>query len=529
MVDHHTYVFTGDGCLMEGISHEVCSLAGTLGLGKLVVFYDDNGISIDGEVRGWFRDDTPARFEAYGWQVIRNVNGHDPVEVKQAVETARGQNEKPTLICCKTIIGWGAPTKQGKESCHGAALGEDEIKRARETLQWQHAPFEVPADIRTGWDARSRGANAQKEWEQRFAAYAREFPELAVEFTSRMKGELPADWAATTKALVANAAINDKAVATRKASQMVLNIVAPKLAEMLGGSADLTESNLTKWDGAKAIQPGQLHGNYLFYGVREFGMSAVMNGLALHGGFIPFGGTFLTFSDYARNALRMAALMQIRSIFVYTHDSIGLGEDGPTHQSVEHVSSLRLIPNLDVWRPADLFETAIAWQAAIERHDGPSALTLTRQNTAQQKHDEAQQSLVLKGGYILLEPAKTPEAVVMATGSEVGLAVDAAKSLNAKGHNIRVVSMPCVQRFLAQDAAYRERVLPKKLNKRLAIEAGVSWYWRPLVGEGGDVIGVDRYGESAPAPALFKHFGFTLENVVRRIETLLGQTQPRLI
>jgi transketolase len=529
LVDHYTYVFCGDGCLMEGISHEACSLAGTLGLHKLVMFYDDNGISIDGEVHGWFRDDTPARFEAYGWQVIRNVDGHDPAEVKQAIETARKSADKPTLICCKTIIGWGAPNKQGKEVAHGAALGEDEVKLARQTLNWPHPPFEIPKEFYDGWNARARGAAAQKEWDALLANYSKEFPEHAAEFKRRIAGELPKDWNELIGSVLAKAAGNDKAMATRKSSKTVLDAIGPKMPELLGGSADLTESNLTKWEGARIVHPGNVNGNYIFYGVREFGMSAVINGITLHGGLIPFGGTFLTFSDYARNALRMAALMQIGSIFVYTHDSIGLGEDGPTHQAVEHVSSLRLIPNLEVWRPADLFETAIAWQAAIERRDGPTALSLTRQNTTQQKHDETQHWLVLKGGYILLEPAKTPEAVVMATGSEVGLAVDAAKGLNAKGHNIRVVSMPCVQRFLAQDAAYREQVLPKKLNKRLAIEAGVSWYWRPLVGEGGDVMGVDRYGESAPAPAVFKHFGFTLESVVRRIETLLGQTQPRLI
>lgn len=529
IVNHHTYVFTGDGCLMEGISHEACSLAGTLGLGKLIVLYDDNNISIDGEVHGWFRDDTPGRFEAYGWQVIRNVNGHDPAEIKTALETARKQSEKPTLICCKTVIGWGSPNKQGKESSHGAPLGEAEIKLARETLKWPHAPFEIPGEIRAGWEgAKARGAAAQSAWQKTFSSYTREFPELAAEFTRRVKGELPANWSDTIAAFVAKAAASDKAMATRKASQTVLNELVAKVPELLGGSADLTESNLTKADGALGVLPGKLSGNYVYYGVREFGMSAAMNGLALHGGFIPFGGTFLTFSDYARNAVRMAALMKIRSIFVYTHDSIGLGEDGPTHQSVEHVSSLRLIPGLHVWRPCDLFETAIAWQAAIERKDGPSALALTRQNLTPQAHTPAQAAQVLRGGYVLLEPSRTPEALIMATGSEVMLAVDVAKKLNELGRAIRVVSMPCVERFLAQDPAYRESVLPKKLTKRLALEAGISWFWRPLVGDAGDVIGVDRYGESAPAPAVFKLFGLTVENVQRKMETLLG-AQPKLI
>ncbi|MEK6806606.1 MAG: transketolase [Pseudomonadota bacterium] len=528
VVDHHTYVFTGDGCLMEGISHEACSLAGTLGLGKLIVFYDDNDISIDGEVHGWFRDDTPGRFEAYGWQVVRNVNGHDPVEIKKAIETARRQDAKPTLICCKTIIGWGAPNKQGKESAHGAPLGDAEIKLARETLKWPHAPFEIPADVRAGWDAKTRGIAAQRDWQKNFDGYAREFPELAAEFSRRLRGELPKDWNELISAYVAKSAGSDKAIATRKASQMVLNEIGPKLPEFLGGSADLTESNLTKWDGAAAVLPGKLSGSYVYYGVREFGMSALMNGVTLHGGFIPFGGTFLTFSDYARNAVRMAALMKIRSIFVYTHDSIGLGEDGPTHQSVEHVSSLRLIPGLHVWRPCDLFETAIAWQAAVERKDGPSALALTRQNLTQQAHTPAQSAQVLRGGYVLLEPARTPEAMIIATGSEVMLATEVAKKLNEQGRAVRVVSMPCVERFLAQDAAYRESVLPKKISKRLALEAGISWFWRPLVGDAGEVIGVDRYGESAPAPAVFKLFGLTVENVQRKMETLLG-AQPKLI
>jgi transketolase len=521
LIDHYTWVFCGDGCLMEGISHEACSLAGTLGLGKLVVFYDDNGISIDGEVQGWFRDDTPARFEAYGWQVIRNVDGHDPDEVRQAIETARKSTDKPTLICCKTVIGYGAPNKQGKESVHGAALGEAEVQAARETLKWPHPPFEVPAELYQGWDARARGAGLQQEWDALLARYRQEFPELGAELARRIRGELPEDWRAWAAGFEARLAGNDKAVATRKASHMVLQEIAPKLPEILGGSADLTESNLTKWEGARVVHPGSVNGNYIFYGVREFGMSAVMNGIALHGGFIPFGGTFLTFSDYARNALRMAALMKLRSIFVYTHDSIGLGEDGPTHQAVEHVASLRLIPNLEVWRPADLLETAVAWQQAIERRDGPVALALTRQNTDPQKHPAGHAAAIARGGYVLWEPPSAPEAIIIATGSEVGLAVKAAQKATETKHPVRVVSMPCVERFLAQDAAYREQVLPRRLSRRLAIEAGVSWFWRPLVGPAGDVLGVDRYGESAPAPAVFKLFGFTVENVLEKLAAVL--------
>jgi transketolase len=521
LVDHYTYVFCGDGCLMEGISHEACSLGGTLGLSKLIMFYDDNGISIDGEVVGWFRDDTPARFEAYGWQVIRNVDGHDPVEVKQAIETARKSADKPTLICCKTVIGWGAPNKQGKEVAHGAALGEEEVKLARETLKWPHAPFVIPGEFYEGWNAKARGAAAQQEWEALLANYAKEFPEHAAEFKRRIAGELPKDWSELIGAVIARAAGNDKAMATRKSSKTVLDAIGPKMPELLGGSADLTESNLTRWEGAKVIQPGNVAGNYIYFGVREFGMSAVINGIALHGGLVPFGGTFLTFSDYARNALRMAALMQIRSIFVYTHDSIGLGEDGPTHQSVEHVASLRLIPNLEIWRPADLLETAVAWKEAIERTSGPTALALTRQNTDVQKHAADHAEKIARGGYVLWDPPGTPDAVIIATGSEVGLAVKAAQKAGATKHAVRVVSMPCVERFMKQDVKYRDQVLPPKLTRRLAIEAGVSWFWRPIVGAQGDVLGVDRYGESAPAPAVFKYLGFTLENVLEKLAVLL--------
>ena len=522
IVDHMTYAFTGDGCLMEGISHEACSLAGTLGLGKLVLLYDDNNISIDGEVHGWFRDDTPARFEAYGWQVIRNVDGHNPNEIKKAIDTARATQDKPTLICCKTVIGFGSPNKQGKESSHGAPLGDAEIKLAREQLGWPHGPFEIPDHVRAGWDARAKGRAAQQKWSQLFSDYGTKYPEDAAEFSRRMAGELPADWAERAAAIVAEAAKVDKPVATRKASKNVLDGLAAALPELVGGSADLSESNCTDFKGHKSLRRGALDGNYINYGVREFGMSAILNGMALHGGVVPFGGTFLTFSDYARNALRMAALMRIRSIFVYTHDSIGLGEDGPTHQSVEHVSSLRLIPHLQTWRPADQFETAIAWQAAIERKDGPTTLVLTRQNLAAQAHPEQHFSDARRGGYVLWEPASAPQAILIATGSEVQLAVDAAKKLGEQGKAVRVVSMPCAELFLKQDAAYRESVLPKQLKKRLAVEAGVSIYWRAFTGDEGEVIGIDTYGESAPLAAVMKHFGFTVENVVAKCEVLLS-------
>ena len=522
IVDHMTYAFTGDGCLMEGISHEACSLAGTLGLGKLVLLYDDNNISIDGEVHGWFRDDTPARFEAYGWQVIRNVDGHNPNEIKKAIDTARATQDKPTLICCKTVIGFGSPNKQGKESSHGAPLGDAEIKLAREQLGWPHGPFEIPDHVRAGWDAREKGKAAQQKWSQLFSDYGTKYPEDAAEFSRRMAGELPADWAERAAAIVAEAAKVDKPVATRKASKNVLDSLAAALPELVGGSADLSESNCTDFKGHKSLRRGALDGNYINYGVREFGMSAILNGMALHGGVVPFGGTFLTFSDYARNALRMAALMRIRSIFVYTHDSIGLGEDGPTHQSVEHVSSLRLIPHLQTWRPADQFETAIAWQAAVERKDGPTTLVLTRQNLAAQAHPEQHFSDARRGGYVLWEPASAPQAILIATGSEVQLAVDAAKKLGEQGKAVRVVSMPCAELFLKQDAAYRESVLPKQLKKRLAVEAGVSIYWRAFTGDEGEVIGIDTYGESAPLAAVMKHFGFTVENVVAKCEVLLS-------
>jgi transketolase len=521
LVDHYTYVFAGDGCLMEGISHEACSLAGTLGLGKLIVFYDDNNISIDGEVHDWFADDTPGRFEAYGWQVVRKVNGHDPAEIKIAIETARASKDKPTLICCKTIIGWGSPNKAGKESSHGAALGAEEVAKTREQLGWPHAPFEIPQDIRDGWNTMEKGATAQRVWNALFDRYAAEYPKEAAELRRRIDGKLPENWAETVANLHSTFLAVDKPVATRKSSQNALNLIAPQLPEFLGGSADLTDSNLTRWEGALTSKPARVFGNYISYGVREFGMAAAMNGMLLHGGLIPFGGTFLVFSDYSRNAVRMAALMKIGVIHVFTHDSIGLGEDGPTHQPVEHVSALRLIPNLETWRPADAFETAIAWQSAVERRDGPTALALSRQNLPPQPHPAGQASLILRGGYIVHEPIGTFEAVIIATGSEVSIAVDAAKKLADAGRAIRVVSMPCAERFLKQDAAYRTSVLPKG-SRRLAVEAGVTQYWRGFVGDDGDVIGVDTFGESAPAPALFEHFGITVSNIVTRMQALLS-------
>ncbi|MDE0855359.1 MAG: transketolase [Nevskia sp.] len=522
LVDHYTYVFVGDGCLMEGVSHEACSLAGTLGLGKLIVFYDDNNISIDGDVRAWFRDDTPGRFESYGWQVVRNVNGHDPNEVRIAIETARAQTVQPTLICCKTVIGFGAPNRQGTAKAHGAALGEAEIALAREKLGWSHAPFEIPQDIYAGWDGRGRGQQRQAAWNELFQGYAAQYPQQAAELRRRVAAELPPEWDAAIQRAIEQGAAADKPVATRKSSEAVLNAVAPVLPEFLGGSADLTESNNTVWHGAKTIVPGDVSGNYLSYGVREFGMCAAMNGMALHGGFIPFGGTFLVFSDYARNAVRMAALMRQRVIYVFSHDSIGLGEDGPTHQPVEHLSSLRLIPHLHVWRPGDAFETAIAWKAAVERKDGPAVLALSRQNLAPQKHGEAHAALAARGGYILLEPSSAPEAVVIATGSELDLAVQAAQRLAAEGRAVRVVSMPCLEVFLAQDAAYCEQVLPAGLQRRLVVEAGVTALWRGLAGPHGAVLGVDDFGASAPAAKVFAQFGLTVDGVAQSLRGLFA-------
>ncbi|SDV10582.1 transketolase [Pseudomonas mucidolens] len=520
VVDHHTYVFLGDGCMMEGISHEVSSLAGTLGLGKLIAFYDDNGISIDGEVEGWFTDDTPKRFEAYNWQVIRNVDGHDPEEIKIAIETAR-KSEQPTLICCKTTIGFGSPNKQGKEDCHGAPLGDAEIALTREALKWNHGPFEIPADIYAEWDAKETGRAAEAEWDQRFAAYSAEFPELANELVRRLAGDLPADFSEKASAYIAEVAAKGETIASRKASQNTLNAFGPLLPEILGGSADLAGSNLTLWKGCKGVSAEDASGNYMYYGVREFGMSAIMNGVALHGGLVPYGATFLMFMEYARNAVRMAALMKKRVIHVYTHDSIGLGEDGPTHQPVEQLTSLRTTPNLDCWRPADAVESAVAWKHAIERKDGPSALIFSRQNLQHQVRSDAQIADISRGGYVLKDCAGEPELILISTGSEVGLTVQAYDKLTEQGRKVRVVSMPCTSVFEAQDAGYKQSVLPLQVSARIAIEAAHADYWYKYVGLEGRVIGMTTYGESAPAPALFEEFGFTLENILGQAEELL--------
>ncbi|MFO2462106.1 transketolase [Pseudomonas sp. 15FMM2] len=520
VVDHHTYVFLGDGCMMEGISHEVSSLAGTLGLGKLIAFYDDNGISIDGEVEGWFTDDTPKRFEAYNWQVIRNVDGHDPEEIKTAIETAR-KSEQPTLICCKTTIGFGSPNKQGKEDCHGAPLGDAEIALTREALKWNHGPFEIPADIYAEWDAKEAGQAAEAEWDQRFAAYSAEFPELANELVRRLAGDLPADFSEKASAYIAEVAAKGETIASRKASQNTLNAFGPLLPEFLGGSADLAGSNLTLWKGCKGVSAEDASGNYMYYGVREFGMSAIMNGVSLHGGLVPYGATFLMFMEYARNAVRMAALMKKRVIHVYTHDSIGLGEDGPTHQPVEQLTSLRTTPNLDCWRPADAVESAVAWKHAIERKDGPSALIFSRQNLQHQVRSDAQIADISRGGYVLKDCAGEPELILISTGSEVGLTVQAYDKLTEQGRKVRVVSMPCTSVFEAQDAGYKQSVLPLQVSARIAIEAAHADYWYKYVGLEGRVIGMTTYGESAPAPALFEEFGFTLENILGQAEELL--------
>jgi len=521
IVDHYTYVFLGDGCLMEGISHEACSLAGTLGLGKLIAFYDDNGISIDGHVEGWFTDNTPKRFEAYGWHVVRDVDGHNPEAVKKAILEARSVNDKPSMICCKTVIGYGAPNLCGSHDCHGAPLGNDEIKATRANLGWNHEPFVIPADIYAGWDAKAKGAAAEKAWNDKFGAYKKAFPELAAEFERRaIKGELPKDWAAKAAEFIKGVDGKAETIASRKASQNTINGYAPVLPELLGGSADLAGSNLTLWKGSKGVSNTVSDGNYIYYGVREFGMSAIMNGISLHGGFVPYGGTFLMFSEYARNALRMAALMKVQSIFVYTHDSIGLGEDGPTHQPVEQTATLRMIPNMSVWRPCDAVESAVAWKFAVDRRKGPSCLIFSRQNLPHQKRDATQIANIARGGYVLSEAeGGKPQAVIIATGSEVGLAVEAQKLLAAKGKKVRVVSMPSTDAFDAQDAAYRESVLPKGV-KRLAVEAGVTDGWYKYVGLDGKVVGLNRFGESAPAGALFKEFGFTADNVAKAAEEL---------
>ena len=521
IVDHYTYVFMGDGCMMEGISHEVCSLAGTLGLGKLIAFYDDNGISIDGEVEGWFTDDTPARFAAYNWHVIPGVDGHDAQAIKTAIDAARAEKDRPTLICCKTIIGFGSPNKEGKEECHGAPLGDDEIRLTRERLGWHQAPFEVPADLYSQWDARAAGVSKEAVWNDKFAAYQAEHPELAAEFTRRQKGELPADFAARAEDYIKSCQQADEKIASRKASQNTLNAYGPMLPELLGGSADLAGSNLTIWSGSKGIERNDANGNYLYYGVREFGMTAIMSGIALHGGFIPYGATFLVFMEYACNAVRMAALMKQRSIMVYTHDSIGLGEDGPTHQPIEQIASLRMTPNMNAWRPCDTVESAVAWKHAIERTDGPSALIFSRQNLPCMARTDGQLALVERGGYILKECVDTPELILIATGSEVALAVQAAAVLSEQGRRVRVVSMPSTDVFDAQDAAYKQSVLPLEVPARIAIEAAAADFWYKYVGLDGRIIGMTTYGESAPAEDLFPYFGFTVDAIVATAEELL--------
>ena len=521
IVDHYTYVFLGDGCLMEGISHEACSLAGTLGLGKLIAVYDDNGISIDGKVAGWFTDDTPRRFEAYGWHVIREVDGHDAAAVKEAFEQARAITDRPSLICANTIIGFGAPNVCGTHGVHGAPLGEDEIRATREFLGWSHPPFHIPEAIYTDWDARERGARWERAWDEAFASYSQAHPELARTFERRIRGDLPESWEALTRELLQQANAQARTVATRKASQLALNGLGPHLPELLGGSADLTESNNTWWDDCTAVSRQDGDGNYIYYGVREFGMSAIVNGIVLHGGFVPYAGTFLVFSDYARNAVRMAALMKIRSIFVYTHDSIGLGEDGPTHQPVEHLATLRLIPNISLWRPCDAVETMVAWQAALERRTGPTCLSLSRQNLPHQARGAEQLEQIRRGGYVLRDASAEPQAIIIATGSEVALAVDAQERLSAEGYRVRVVSIPSVDTFLAQDAAYRESVLPAAVTARLAVEAAVPDLWLRFVGPQGRILGVSTFGESAPGPDVYRQFGLTADKVVETIKSLL--------
>jgi transketolase len=519
VVDHHTYVFLGDGCLMEGISHEACSLAGTLGLGKLICFWDDNGISIDGHVEGWFSDDTPKRFESYGWHVIADVDGHDPAAIAKALEFAKAMTDKPTMICCKTTIGFGSPNKAGSHACHGAPLGEEEINLTKAALGWDHGPFEVPSEVYAGWDAKEKGAAAEAAWNAKFAAYEAAHPALAAEFKRRMAGELPADWAAKADAFVNQCNEEAKSPATRQASLASIEAYSAALPELFGGSADLGCSNLTEWSGYKPMRAETPESNYINYGVREFGMSAIMNGIALHGGFIPFGATFLMFSEYARNALRMAALMKVQSIFVYTHDSIGLGEDGPTHQAVEQIPTLRMIPRMDVWRPCDTVESAVAWRAAIEKSDGPTCLVFSRQGLPFQARDAAQIGDITRGGYVLRDCDGTPDVIVIATGSEVGIAVEAAA---ASSKNVRVVSMPCTSVFDAQDADYKESVLPASVTARVAVEAAVTDGWWKYVGTNGKVIGIDTFGESAPAGELFKLFGFTAENVGKAIDEVTG-------
>ncbi|WP_063656100.1 transketolase [Aliivibrio fischeri] len=521
IVDHNTYVFMGDGCLMEGISHEACSLAGTLGLGKLIAFWDDNGISIDGEVEGWFSDDTPKRFEAYGWHVIPAVDGHDSDAINAAIEAAKA-DPRPSLICTKTVIGFGSPNKQGTHDCHGAPLGAEEIAATKAQLGWEYGAFDIPADVYAGWDAKEAGAEKEAAWNAKFDAYAAAHPELAAEYKRRVNGDLPAEWEEKANAIIADLQANPANIASRKASQNALEAFGAMLPEFMGGSADLAPSNLTMWSGSKSLETNDFSGNYIHYGVREFGMTAIMNGIALHGGFVPYGATFLMFMEYARNAMRMAALMKVQNIQVYTHDSIGLGEDGPTHQPVEQIASLRLTPNMSTWRPCDQVESAVAWKLAIERKDGPSSLIFSRQNLAQQERTQEQVADIAKGAYILKDCEGQPELILIATGSEVELAVEAAAQLTAEGKAVRVVSMPSTDAFDKQDEAYREAVLPSAVTKRIAIEAGIADFWYKYVGFGGKIIGMTTFGESAPADELFKMFGFTTENVVNTAKELLA-------
>ncbi|EIV1636776.1 transketolase [Vibrio parahaemolyticus] len=521
IVDHFTYVFMGDGCLMEGISHEACSLAGTLGLGKLIAFWDDNGISIDGHVEGWFSDDTPKRFEAYGWHVIPAVDGHDADAINAAIEAAKA-DPRPTLICTKTIIGFGSPNKSGSHDCHGAPLGAEEIAATRKELGWEHGPFEIPQEVYAEWSAKETGAAKEAAWNEKFAAYEAAYPELAAEFKRRVNGELPAEWEEKASQIIADLQANPANIASRKASQNALEAFGALLPEFMGGSADLAPSNLTMWSGSKSLEANDFSGNYIHYGVREFGMTAIMNGIALHGGFVPYGATFLMFMEYARNAMRMAALMKIQNIQVYTHDSIGLGEDGPTHQPVEQIASLRLTPNMNTWRPCDQVESAVAWKLAIERKDAPTALIFSRQNLAQQERSAEQVADIAKGGYILKDSDGKPELILIATGSEVELAVKAAEQLTAEGKKVRVVSMPSTDAFDKQDAAYREAVLPSDVTARIAIEAGIADFWYKYVGFDGRIIGMTTFGESAPADQLFEMFGFTVENVVNTAKELLA-------
>ncbi len=522
IVDHYTYVFLGDGCLMEGISHESCSLAGTWGLGKLIAFWDDNGISIDGHVEGWFTDDTPKRFEAYGWHVIRDVDGHDAEAVHQAILEARSVNDRPTMICCKTVIGYGAPNLCGSHDCHGAPLGDEEIRATRENLGWSYGPFEIPDEYYAAWDAREKGARLEQDWQEKFQAYQAAYPELAAEYERRINGELPADWLQHAADFIQSVDTKAEKIASRKASQNAIEGYASALPEFLGGSADLAGSNLTMWSESRSISNTVMDGNYIHYGVREFGMAAIMNGISLHGGFIPFGGTFLMFSEYARNALRMAALMKVRSILVFTHDSIGLGEDGPTHQPVEQTATLRMIPNMSVWRPCDAVETAVAWKAAIERRSGPTSLILSRQGLTPVARSAEQLAAIARGAYVVRDGGDKPEALIIATGSELSLALDAAEQLATEGHQVRVVSMPSCDVFEAQDEAYHERVLPASIKARVAVEAGIPDGWYKYVGLEGKVVGVNTFGESAPAADVYRHFGLDAAHVAEAVKSTLA-------